>query len=149
MATPVTALTTSVRQTAASIVAILAPDYGEIAQELFQVSDAKALCDAAAIADRALKLGHDNASVRQLRTARNAERCEREEAAEPDVNYSGVPPCWHSDGQPPPQSEWCEPCRRRQAFHGRMVAAKRQRAAGLRWLESMVSRHPACEKGGE
>ncbi len=80
-----------------------------------------------------------------LKWDRAAERCELESPYEPGSPQ--VPPCWmgpRDNGSGGldnyEESEWCEPCRRRQTIHLRYQAAVRERAAALRKLQRVCAK---------
>lgn len=106
-----------------------------------------ALSDGAAayVAEAAIEWDQVRRESARLKAQRASFKCEHECQADYDdmgrVTHDGDPACWHNvrtdqyGDHPLDVSEWCEPCRQRQAVHEAYRAAVRRRQGLLRGLQ--------------
>ncbi|MCC6989924.1 MAG: hypothetical protein IT181_13045 [Acidobacteria bacterium] len=90
-------------------------------------------------------LGDSLVELAVIRAARaRVGRCQFEEQAEPEVGWTGTPPCRLSELQ---RDEWCGPCVERERLYQPMREMRRARANARRRVEGFAVRAAERRKG--
>ncbi len=153
------------RGLAEAIKIITAETYSENAAELFDgVIDPDDLRRAAKIVEVSERFARLSGEARSYRTQRNSFSCERAEGIDPEGMEAiggftpaeiesarasrGTVACWKrydGPGNEPddanelaPMSQWCEPCRQRQAAHDMYRVCVKLRGAAMRSLQKLA-----------